>query len=136
MKPASRRLLEAVLCVGAWALTFTPAASADVPGYAGNWTLGRTDEWPDVCHLALLRSETIGGADVSLKPDCAKSFKWTADITAWRVAPDGALVLSDGTRHAVIRFVRDETGDLVGDGPEKLSYVLYPDKPGGRKKAR
>jgi hypothetical protein len=38
-------------------------------------------------------------------------------------------VLADALRHAVIRFKRDEAGDLSGTAPDRSTYILYPVKP-------
>jgi hypothetical protein len=105
------------------------SAQAILPPMTGDWTIGRTSEWPDICTLGLLPSETIGGWDVKLHRDCVKSFAWSADITAWRMVTPDELVLADATRHGVIHFKHDETGDWVGAGPDGQDYVITRVRP-------
>jgi len=100
------------------------SAQAILPPMTGDWIIGRTSEWPDTCTLGLLPSETIGGWDVKLHRGCQKSFAWTGDVTAWRMAAPDDLVLADATRHGVIHFKRDETGDWVGTGPDQQDYII------------
>ena len=129
--------MRPVLAAAAFTAALASAAWAQPSPQAvlgGPWTIARTSEWPDACSLILKTSETIGGWDVKLKRGCAKAFKWTADITAWRVGttPEGVtheLVLQDATRHAVIRFNRGEDEDWVGPGPDGQDYIITRDRP-------
>ena len=105
------------------------ALATDAPPMTGDWTIGRTSEWPDTCTLTLLPGETIGGFDVKLHRGCKKAFAWTDDVTAWRLGAPDDLVLADATRHGVIHFRRDETGDWVGTGPDGQDYIITRDKP-------
>jgi hypothetical protein len=87
------------------------------------------------CHAPSARqastrpSETIAGWDVKLHRGCAKSFAWTGDVTAWRLGTPDDLVLADATRHAVIHFKRDESGDWVGAGPDGQDYIIMRVQP-------
>ena len=125
---AARPLVVAALALSSW--TLSPAQTASPgPGWVGRWDLAHADETPDHCPLTLQDQETIGGRQLRLAKTCAQAVAWTRELTAWRVQPDGTLVLADALRHAVIAFKRDETGDLTGIGPDRLMYVLYPERP-------
>ena len=91
---------------------------------AGNYTINHTDETPDECRISLLTSDTIGGKDVKLAKDCAKQIGWTGDITAWRISPDGKLVLANAERHAIIAFA-NPASEPMGTGPDGNGYMLY-----------
>jgi len=127
--PALRRPLARLAATLATLASLGASAQAILPPMTGDWTIGRTSEWPDTCTLGLLPSETIGGWDVKLHRGCKKAFAWTDDVTAWRMAAPDDLVLADATRHGVIHFKRDETGDWVGTGPDQQDYIITRDKP-------
>ena len=121
---APRRPLARLAATLATLCALGASAQTILPPMTGDWIVGRTSEWPDTCTLGLLPSETIGGWDVKLHRGCAKAFAWTGDVTAWRLGAPDDLVLADATRHAVIHFKRDETGDWVGTGPDKQDYII------------
>ena len=127
--PALRRPLARLAATLATLASLGASAQAILPPMTGDWTIGRTSEWPDTCTLGLLPSETIGGWDVKLHRGCQKSFAWTGDVTAWRMPAPDDLVLSDATRHGLIHFKRDESGDWVGAGPDQQDYVITRNKP-------
>ncbi len=126
---ALRRPLARLAATFATLATLGVSAQPILPPMTGDWTIGRTSEWPDTCTLGLLPSETIGGWDVKRHRGCEKAFAWTGDVTAWRMAAPDDLVLADALRHGVIHFKRDETGDWVGTGPDQQDYIITRDKP-------
>jgi hypothetical protein len=126
---APRRPLARIAATLALLIAVDASAQSILPPLTGDWTIARTSEWPDICTLGLLPSETIGGWDVKLHRDCKKAFAWTADVTAWRMAAADDLVLADATRHAVIHFKHDETGDWMGAGPDGQDYVIARVRP-------
>jgi len=117
------------LCVTAMlALLFPAFALPTIAPMAGGWTISRTSEWPDACSLVLQTTPAIGGYGLRLRRGCTAAFAWTGDVMAWRLGPDGSLVLADGTRHGVIRFAPLDDGDWVGRGPDGQDYVITRDK--------
>jgi hypothetical protein len=135
-KPASwASTLAGAVLVG-W-LGLASAQQAAAPSEAalvGPWDMAHADDNPDHCRIQLLAGETIGGRELRLGKGCAQALAWTSDLTAWRLQPDGTLVLADAQRHAVIGFKRDEAGDLTGTGPDHALYVLYRAVAQGRRK--
>lgn len=106
------------------------ASGWSAPGLAqsGRYVMSRAAEGPDVCRLRLDADPVIGGKAVVLGRDCAKSFRWSADISVWRLAPGGELVLANPTRQGVAIFRQLADGDFIGKGPDGIDYVLTPER--------
>lgn len=100
----------------------------------GDWLIVRASEGPETCHITLLAEPTIGGQGVIVGNDCIKFIPWSIDIAAWREGVDGIAILADATRKAVITLIPVDDGDYTGDGPDRIQYVLTPERPPRQKK--
>ena len=118
----SRRGLALAGAVGALAL----AAFAPPADQAGDYSLSRTTEGPDVCHLRLTSEPAIGGWAVALGEDCAALFELSPDIAAWTAGPDGEIRFIDPLRRPLLVFIPTEIGGYVAERPGSYALSLDP----------
>jgi hypothetical protein len=112
-------LLGAGILVGA-------AAFSPPEDQAGEYTLARTTEGPDVCRLTLTREPAIGGWAINLGADCAALFDLGDDIAAWTVGPEGQIRFIDPLRKPVLSFEPTEIGGYVAERPGLYALSLDP----------
>ncbi|WP_211908928.1 AprI/Inh family metalloprotease inhibitor [Tardiphaga alba] len=56
------------------------------------------------CRVVLKSESTIGGSQIDVGKDCAKTFPIMGDIAAWRLYENWTIGFADATRKLRIRF--------------------------------
>jgi len=88
------------------AILFATLLAAGAPAapkaFTGAWYLGRDGEGADTCRVRLNAAPVIGGFQLVAAKACAKVTPRAADLYAWYVNPEGAVVMADPTRRAVL----------------------------------
>jgi hypothetical protein len=74
------------------------------PAYVGAWIVGKDGEGAQVCTVRFNAPGVIGGFQLVAPPPCKKAVAHWDDLYAWRLSPDGAIVMADATRRAVYVF--------------------------------
>lgn len=89
-----------------------PAMTADL---YGPWELA-DESGKKTCRVVLKKTQTIGGSEIEIPPDCARKFPIMGEITAWRLMESWTIDFADATRKTRIRF----------STPDER-YVAFPD---------
>ncbi|HYE43851.1 MAG TPA: AprI/Inh family metalloprotease inhibitor, partial [Caulobacteraceae bacterium] len=100
------------------AATATGAAEAPTAeALAGQWTLSRMTEAPEVCQLTLNADPTDGGAILHIPFSCYRDFD-VEDVMAWGVDPaTGAILFNDRRGRPLYRFEPVPTGGYGANEP-------------------
>ena len=72
--------------------------------YVGSWIVGKDGEGADVCTVKFNAPGVIGGFQLIAPKTCKDAVTHWDDLYAWRLSPDGAIVMADATRRAVYVF--------------------------------
>ena len=116
------------------ALSVAPAlaqAPAAPKALLGNWVLAQDGEGSPTCTLTLKAHRVIGGFELSAPPRCSRVLEAADDIAAWYLNADGALVLADATRRALLVFTKRASGAWAEDAgaPYLLTRPTLPRTP-------
>lgn len=75
----------------------------------GTWVVSDADG-AKRCEVTLKKDPTIGGNEIEIAPDCAKTFPVMGDITAWRLYEGWTIGFADATRKLRIKFFTPDEG--------------------------
>ncbi len=94
--------------------------------FAGAWRVGYDGEGAKTCVIRLSTAVVIGGYQVVAPKSCRGAIDRYDELYAWRLNPQGELVLADPTRQGVYRFHRITKGVWATDGADDERYLLQP----------
>ena len=113
----------------------TPSVAQDestVPeqllGMVGNWRLEQEDQSLPFCPLVFTEDQAVGGWQIHLPEPCPSPFPSADAFPAWNVdTSDGAVLITDGQHHLVLRLIEGEDG-LFQTEPGVLPafYLMLP----------
>jgi hypothetical protein len=129
---AYARIIAAMLLLGtatlAGAFEFEPVKPLDTAAVEpallanvyGAWEI-RDRAGRKRCRIVLLKDFGIGGYQIEVAPDCAKTFPVMDDITAWRLLEGWTIDLVDGLRKIRIRFSTPDNRYVVFGDPKDVA---------------
>ena len=90
--------------------------------YVGAWVVGKDGEGADVCTVRFNAAGVIGGFQLVAPKSCKGAVAHWADLYAWRVNPDGTIVMADATRRSMYVFKKldDEVWATEGGDWDRL----------------
>lgn len=72
--------------------------------FIGSWVVGKDGEGADVCTLRFNAAGVIGGYQLVVPKSCRGVVAHWDELFAWRVDPQGEIVLADATRRGLFVF--------------------------------
>jgi hypothetical protein len=96
--------------------------------YVGAWVVGKDGEGADVCTVRFNAPGVIGGFQLVAPKTCKDAVAHWDDLYAWRVQPNGDIVMADATRRAVYVFKKldDEVWATEGADWDRLLLRRAP----------
>ncbi len=123
------------MLIGALALAGPGLTKAAPPGdrapsrpmaFVGAWRVGYDGEGAMTCVIRLNAAVVIGGYQVVAPKSCRGAIERYDELYAWRLNPQGELVLADPARHGIYRFHQITKGVWATDGPDDQRYLMQP----------
>ncbi len=121
-------ILRAALVICALALAAFAQAKSSSPAMAlvGAWRVGYDGEGSSTCVIRLNPAVVIGGNQVVAPKSCKGAIERYDELYAWRLNPQGVLVLADPARQGIYRFHQITKGVWATDGADDQRYLLQP----------